>query len=229
MSSAGRRIRASRALRSLAGLVDQVGPVQVEQVEEERRSAARPRAARPPSVLARRPAGGDLERPRPAVRAERHRLPVEDGRPHVQAEHRLGDLREPGAVMSSRVRVKTATSAPSRCTWIRIPSIFHSTAAGETRSKAAPRCSPPRPRASAAAGARPAGRTIAARRPRPASAESRACRAARRGRPGPPRAAIRRAGAPAGPRRPAPRRRARPPRSSPLRARPGAVRRRSAG
>ena len=39
--------------------------------------------------------------------------------------------------MSSSVRVKTATPAPSRWTWIRIPSIFHSTAAGETRSKAA--------------------------------------------------------------------------------------------
>ncbi len=39
--------------------------------------------------------------------------------------------------MSSSVRVKTRTSAPDRCTWIRMPSIFHSTAAGEIRSSAA--------------------------------------------------------------------------------------------
>ena len=30
-------------------------------------------------------------------------------------------------VMSSRLRVKTATSSPSRCTWTRMPSSFHST------------------------------------------------------------------------------------------------------
>ena len=30
----------------------------------------------------------------------------------------------------SSVRVKTATSSPSRCTWMRTPSSFHSTAAG---------------------------------------------------------------------------------------------------
>src|SRR5947207_7563590 len=39
--------------------------------------------------------------------------------------------------MLSRVRVKMATPDSSRWTWIRIPSIFHSTAAGETRAKAA--------------------------------------------------------------------------------------------
>ena len=41
------------------------------------------------------------------------------------------------AVMSSSVRVNTLTSGPSRCTWTRMPSIFHSTAAGDIRSKAA--------------------------------------------------------------------------------------------
>ncbi len=40
-------------------------------------------------------------------------------------------------VISSRVLVKTATSFPDRCTWIRMPSIFHSRAAGVIRSRAA--------------------------------------------------------------------------------------------
>ena len=41
------------------------------------------------------------------------------------------------AVMSSSVRVHTPTWSPRRCTWIRTPSIFHSTAAGDTLPRAA--------------------------------------------------------------------------------------------
>ncbi len=36
------------------------------------------------------------------------------------------------AVMSSRVRVNTHTSSPARCSWTRMPSSFHSNAAGPT-------------------------------------------------------------------------------------------------
>ena len=81
-------------------------------------------------------------------------------------------------MMSSRVRVNTATPESPRWTWIRIPSIFHSTAAGETRARAAatlladeasisrsgrPTCRPnDRSAADAASGDAAAGRAAAA-------------------------------------------------------------------
>ena len=78
------------------------------------------------------PARRDLERLRPAVgvaarsprRRARPRAPAAPARPPTTSGTR--------AVMSSRLRVKTATSSPSRCTWMRTPSSFHSTAAGPT-------------------------------------------------------------------------------------------------
>ena len=42
-------------------------------------------------------------------------------------------------VMSSSVLLNTRTRSPSRWIWIRMPSIFHSSAAGEIFSKAASR------------------------------------------------------------------------------------------
>ena len=124
--------------------------------------------------------------------------------------------------MSSSVRVNTLTSPPCRWTWIRIPSIFHSAAAGDSRSKAGGN----------------GGRRGGEHRPqRPAHLQPNGAQRGRgrRGpprppaRPRPPRAATRPAGGPGGPPRRALRPRRPPPRSSRLPARPGAVRRRAAG
>ena len=88
--------------------------------------------------LAREPRAGDLERVRAPVLAQRDRLAVEHERaaPAAPAPPRP----PPGcrAVTSSSVRVKIADRrSPSRCTWMRAPSSFHSTAAGPVFSSAA--------------------------------------------------------------------------------------------
>ncbi len=84
-----------QAALPLAGRgVDQVGAVQVQQVEQERRE--RGLGALPADVgLARGAGGGDLERPRPPVRGERHRLAVQDHGVDRQGQGGLGDLRHP--------------------------------------------------------------------------------------------------------------------------------------
>ena len=73
---------------------------------------------------------GDLERVRPAVLAQRDRLAVEHERPPPAAPAPPRPPPGSRAVTSSSVRVKIPTASPSRWTWIRAPSSFHSTAAG---------------------------------------------------------------------------------------------------
>ena len=46
--------------------------------------------------LSARPAGSDLEWPRPPVGVQRHRFTVQDGRPDVECECLLDDLGNPG-------------------------------------------------------------------------------------------------------------------------------------
>ena len=116
-------------------LVEQVLAVQVEQVEQEgvrgRVAASRSTSSRLPTRLAvtwngwGRPSGW-------RAMTSPSSTAVPTGR--VRAAATTSGTR---AVMSSRVRVNTATSVPSRWTWMRWPSSFHSTAASPTRSMAA--------------------------------------------------------------------------------------------
>ena len=72
--------------------VDQVRPVQRERIEEER-VERQSIAHRRDVELASEAAHGDLERLRPAARAQRDRLAVQDRLAHRQALHRGDDLR----------------------------------------------------------------------------------------------------------------------------------------
>ena len=165
----GHQAPRARRARSLAGSVEQVAAVEVQDVEEVRRHRSRRRPRRRPSSARR----GLLERPRPPVVVEQQRLAVEH-EPRAPAAPRTASTSSGSrSVMSSRLRVQTATSSPSRCTWIRMPSSLPSTApaaAGrlERGRERRARCRP----ASAAPGGRPRARTRRARR-RPRSARPR--------------------------------------------------------
>ena len=83
-------------LPDAGGLIDEVPPVQVQQVEKERRQRD------VGSLLARcrlgaGPAGGDLEGPRPPGRVQRDGLTVQDQGLGRTREHGAGDLGQPGS------------------------------------------------------------------------------------------------------------------------------------
>ena len=78
-----------------AGRVDQVGAVEVEQIEEER-GQRQVGPLLPAGVVARRPARGDLKRPGPSVREQCHCFPVQNRGRRAEAAHGIGDLRYPG-------------------------------------------------------------------------------------------------------------------------------------
>ncbi len=108
--------------------VEQVVAVEVEQVEEVRRHDDPGRLGG-----ARR---GLLERPGPAGVVEGEGLAVEHEPLGRAARGRPSTTSGSRSVMSSRLRVAITTSSPVRCTWIRMPSSFTSTATG---------CPPPAP------------------------------------------------------------------------------------
>jgi hypothetical protein len=96
--------------------VDQVGPVQVQHVEQKDRQRHHRGAGR--SGLAGRPRGRVLEGVRPPVRPQRDQLPVEYRRPHRQRRQRGDDLGQPRGDVVERPReqpdgpVLAAPSAP---------------------------------------------------------------------------------------------------------------------
>jgi len=77
------------------GLIGEIPPVQVQQVEEERRQR-NIRALLPGCGLGAGPAGGDLKGPGPAIGVQRDRLTVQDQGSGWGGEHSAGDLGQPG-------------------------------------------------------------------------------------------------------------------------------------
>ena len=105
-----------------AGAVEQVVAVEVQQVEEVRRDARR----RCPGRCGTRSPGTAA-----AARRRRARAPRRRGRTARRAAPRATSTTSGSrSVMSSRLRVATRTSSPSRWTWIRMPSSLASTATG---------------------------------------------------------------------------------------------------
>ena len=144
----------------VAGLVDQVGAVQVQHVEQEHRQ----RDDRVGSALAaaRGARRGHLERVGPAVGAQRDQLAVEDGRAYGQGAERGDGLGQPGGdVVEGAGEQRPRRRA--RATWTRTPSSFHSIAAGPVFASAAATSGALR-RASGVRAGPPPGRTRAARR-----------------------------------------------------------------
>ena len=205
------RRRPSAAARSLAGAVEQVLAVEVQQVEERRRERQRVPQLRDVAAAAeaRSPSSGtDAGRPsaRSAI-ASPSSTTARTG--SASAASTISGTR---AVTSSSVRVNTPTSAPSRCTWMRAPSSLHSTPAGLTLAERG----------------RDVGRRLGEHRlQRAARLQAQGVERRRRPRPArsrPPPRGRRAASARAGPRPRARRPPRRPPRPSRPPARPGAAR-----
>ena len=216
VSIAGMRRSPTRSVHDRGPLARAVG-----RAGRRRRGAARRRrTGRASSPCRRRVVGAEaahrvLEAARERV-VGRRRSPRRRARTSCTGQRRARPrrLRATRPVTSLRLRVKTRTSSPARCTWMRAPSSFHSTDAGPAAASA-----------SATAGAPAASIGWTARRtsrPTPASPPApsvSATPAVRRGR--------RSASRPGERARREPTRRGRSRRPSARRARPGAARRRA--
>ena len=146
------------------GRVEQVGAVEVQHVEEVRRDHDARRSSRCATPSPGRAAAGRRRRAPAPRRRARTTSPAATAPTSTTSGSR--------AVMSSSDRVATSTSSPERCTWIRMPSSFTSTATSAPRAGLGERRRRPSGRsrrASAAPGGRPRARSRPARR-RPSNA-----------------------------------------------------------
>src|SRR5215472_15174607 len=135
MSRSAGRMRASRAYRSVAGSSMRSVPSRWRRSKKKAVSGTSARCRATSIWLPARPAVTWNGLGRPSGRS----ATASPSRTAARASSASAASAISGtrAVMSSRVRVNTATPESSRWTWTRIPSIFHSTAADETRAKAA--------------------------------------------------------------------------------------------